>query len=65
MTEHDKQESRIIALENGQKEILDLLRPISDTYKTATMIGKWSMAALVFISVLTGTLLSVKDIIKK
>ncbi len=46
------------------KEIMDLLKPISDTYRTASMLGKWSMAALVFISVGLGVVLSLKSLIK-
>lgn len=56
------QEDRIVALEKGQKEILELLKPISDTYKTATTIGKWTMGALVFASVTVGLLVGIKNL---
>ena len=45
------------------KQILDAiqdinkkLEPLSDTYKTATRMGKWFMALLVFISILFGVI---------
>jgi hypothetical protein len=59
-----RQDDRIQALEEGQKEILALLRPISETYRTATMLGKWVTAMLVFISVCVGIVLSAKQSLK-
>lgn len=60
-----EQEKRILALEKGQAEILGLLRPIADTYKTASKLGKWAMALLVFISILLGVILSLRALLKK
>lgn len=62
--EQQRQEDRIVALEKGQQEILNILRPISETYRTATMLGKWSTGLLVLISVIIGIILSIKQIIK-
>jgi hypothetical protein len=65
-TEHNrKQDDRIAALEKGQTEILELLRPISETYKTASTLGKWVMGLLVFLSVGIGVLLGLKEIVWK
>lgn len=64
-------EKRISDLENGQKnlergqeEMLKLLRPISDTYRTVSTLGRWMTALLVFISIMLGVLLSIKTIFK-
>jgi hypothetical protein len=59
-----RQNDRIDALEKGQEEILALLRPIADTYSTASTLGKWAMALLVFISITLGVILSIKSIFK-
>ena len=53
---------RIIALEEGQKQIIDLLQPISDTYKTVSKLGKWLVACVVFISVVVGILAGIKEL---
>lgn len=58
-------EDRVTALEKGQREILDLLKPIAETYSTVTRLGKWLMAAAVFISICIGILLSLKSFFKK
>lgn len=46
-------------------EIKDILKPISETYKTATTIGSWAKGLLVFVSVMIGVVLGLKDIFKK
>ena len=62
-TSHEQgQEDRILALEAGQKQILELLKPIAETYSAANLMGKWVMAFLVLISILLGILLSIKKI---
>lgn len=55
-------EDRITTLEEGQNEILELLRPISETYRTATTIGKWVMGSLLFASVVVGLLVGLKNL---
>jgi len=57
-----KQVARQNKLEDNQNEILSLLRPISDTYRTATTLGKWSMGGLVFLSVIIGLLVGIKNL---
>jgi hypothetical protein len=61
---HKTPEERITTLEEGQEEILKLLKPISETYSTVSHLGKWVMAILVFISILLGILLGAKNLIK-
>lgn len=39
------------------KEIMNLLTPIAKTYDAAGLMGKWIMAALVFLSVSIGVAL--------
>ena len=56
--QNQKQEDRIDALEISQKEILEMLRPIADTYRSVELLGKWMMAFLVFVSVSVGIVLS-------
>lgn len=59
-----RQEDRISALEKGQQEILALLRPISATYTTVSTMGRWSMAFMVFISILIGLILGFRNLFK-
>lgn len=66
MTEHEKSlEARIVTLEKGQQEILDILRPISETYRTASQLGRWLMGTIVFLSLLVGVILAITKITKK
>ncbi len=51
--------------QKDMKAIMDLLYPISDTYKAASLMGKWGMAALVTISVCIGLVLSFKQLFNK
>ena len=41
---------------NEHKKIMELLEPISETYKTVGLMARWLMAFLVFISVLMGVI---------
>lgn len=66
MTEIERlQNDRIAALEKGQNEILELLRPISETYRTASQLGKWLMGTIVFCSLVVGVILAIMKITKK
>lgn len=56
--EEQKQDDRIKKLEDGQEEIMKLLRPISETYRTVNLMGKWLMAFLVLVSVMLGIIAS-------
>ncbi len=64
MNTNQNQDDRIKALEKGQEEILNLLRPIAETYTTVTTLGKWGMAVMVFISILIGIVLGARNLLK-
>ena len=44
------------------KMIMSILTPISDTYKTASRLGKWTMGFLIFLSVFVGLIVGVKNL---
>ena len=56
-TINQRLEDRVSDLEKGQKEIIDLLKPISETYTTVSTLGKWGSALLVLISIVIGIIL--------
>ena len=62
---NQKTEDRISALEKGQKDIIDLLKPIAETYTTVSTLAKWFMALAVFISITIGIIIGWKDILHK
>jgi hypothetical protein len=64
MTQEQRNEDRISALEKGQQQILEILKPISETYITASRLGKWGMGLLVFISISIGVILGFKNLVK-
>ncbi len=45
-------------------EIKEILEPLVETYKVATVLGKWVMGTLVFISILLGIVLAVQKLWK-
>jgi hypothetical protein len=55
------QDSRIDALEKGQADILALLKPISETYQTIAVLGRWGSAILVTISIFIGVVLGLRE----
>jgi hypothetical protein len=59
---NNEQDRRLKALEQGQQEILELLRPISDTYKTAGTLMKWTQAILVVVSIIIGILVGISKL---
>lgn len=46
-------------------EIRAILKPLTETYQTATKMGKWVFALMVFLSILFGIILSFKSIFAK
>ena len=64
-TLNQRTDDRISALEKGQKEIIDLLKPIAETYTTVSNLAKWLSALLVLISIVIGIILGWKDIFHK
>lgn len=51
-------------LDREIKDIKDILKPLTETYTTAVVLGKWIMGTLVFISVLIGIILGLKNLFK-
>lgn len=47
------------------KSIQDTLKPISDTYTTFTVLGKWVMGLSLFISVIIGIILGILKLSNK
>mgnify|MGYP001613799762 FL=1 len=39
-----------------------VLQPISETYRSVSKVGKWAMALIVFLSIVVGTLLGLKNL---
>lgn len=64
MDNQDIQKS-VTELREEIAEIKEILKPISDTYRTATTIGSWTKGLLVFISVSLGVIMGMRDIFKK
>ncbi len=60
-----EQEARLDRLETAITEIRDILKPISETYTTASTAGKWFMGLMVFISIGIGIVLSLSKLIHK
>lgn len=44
------------------KQIMTILQPIAETYRTASTLGKWTTSAIVFLSVLFGLLQTIKAV---
>lgn len=45
-------------------EIMRILQPIAESYRSASTLGKWLMAVAVFISILLGIIIGLKSFIK-
>lgn len=58
---HQQADDRITALEKGQGDILAILKPISETYQTISVLGRWGSAVLVAISILIGVVLGFRE----
>lgn len=62
-------DERLTKLENNQhefaeslKRIEELLRPIAETYSTASNLMKWMMGGAVFVSIIIGSILGLLKI---
>ena len=64
---HDHNEilERLIAIENNQRTMADILKPMNESYQLAIRFGKWVSGVLVFISIAIGIILSLKDLFAK
>lgn len=60
-----KQDDSIEEILKQITEINVTLKPIAETYRTATIVGKWTMGGAVFISVVIGILLGLKSLIHR
>lgn len=47
------------------EEVMSILKPIAETYTSASTMGKWLMGLAVFISIVLGILFSIKSIFEK
>ena len=45
-------------------EIKEMMQPLLETYSTAVILGKWVFGILVFLSVLLGVILSIRQFLK-
>jgi hypothetical protein len=63
-TINQRLEDRVLALEKGQQDIINLLKPISETYTTVSNLSKWLSAFLVLVSIVIGIVLGWKQIFK-
>lgn len=51
-------------LDKEIEEIKEMMKPLLETYQVAVVLGKWIFGALVFLSVLLGIILSVRQFFK-
>lgn len=58
------QDSEINVILKKLEDIELTLKPIAETYHTVSSLGKWSMAIMVFISVVLGILIGIKNLLK-
>lgn len=61
-TQMAKNHEEIMTLLTGQGVVL---APISETYKTATKLGKWLMAVVVFVSIVIGIVTGIQKILHR
>ncbi len=59
-----EQNEELAKLSKDIKDLQDIMRPIAETYRTVSALGKWSMAGLVFLSVLIGILLGIRNLFR-
>lgn len=65
MGEDQRISSHINELRKDIQELKEIVTPIADTYRTASTIGAWSKAFLVFISVTLGVIVGIRDLIRR
>ena len=52
-------------LDKEIEEIKEMMKPLLETYQVAVVLGKWIFGALVFLSVLLGIILSVRQFLNE
>lgn len=53
------------AVRKSIDDLATIIVPMADAYKTAVQAGKWISGALIFLSVLLGVILGIKQIFRK
>lgn len=51
-------------LDNEIKELKEMITPLLETYSVAIVLGKWIFGLLVFLSILLGVVLSIRQFLK-
>jgi len=46
------------------KEVRDAIKPISDVYTSVSLLGKWGMGLMIFISILVGIVVALATLFK-
>jgi hypothetical protein len=46
-------------------KILLILEPISESYKTASKVGRWAMGLLLFVSIIVGIVVGIVNIFRR
>lgn len=65
LKDHEETDKRNFDDLNKRFDTLEeILKPISETYRTVTRVGKWGMAVLILISVIIGIVSGLKNIFK-
>ena len=65
LKDHEEMDKRNFDDLNKRFDTLEeILKPISETYRTVTRVGKWGMAVLILISVIIGIVSGLKNIFK-
>lgn len=65
MLDHEESDAKNFAeIHTALARIEGKIDPIYEAYTSATTLGKWLMATSVFVSVITGIILSIKALIK-
>ena len=57
-------QDRIDSLEKKVDELANIIKPMAETYAAAVRVGKWSSGILVFISIMIGIALGIKELFK-
>ena len=60
----ERLKAKEMMLDKEIAEIKEMMKPLSETYRVAVVLGKWVMGLLVFISVLIGVILGLKSLLK-
>ena len=63
---HEERDSeRFEEINNTLKEIRDNLKPITDVYTSVSLLGKWAMGGIVFVSIIVGIVVAVVQLFNR